>query len=165
MRKILMVCGVLVAVLSLASGAMAHCGSCDHGKAEAAKAEGTESCPFSAAKAVYEKTLNETGCEKTAKSAYNKAVAEGSYAKALAESGCSKTAAKAAYENVLKECGCKKTAAAAAQHAVAKASYDETLEKTGCEKTAQKAYDETLAKAVATDEGKSESSETETSAS
>jgi len=133
----------------------ADCGGCDaskakvEGKACAKDSASTQasmhSCPVSAAKTVYEKTLAETGCEETAQAAFKKALAEESYSKALKDSGCSKTAAKAAYDAVLAETKCSKSAEEAYNHVVAKAAFDETLKKTGCKETAQKAYDEAKA--------------------
>lgn len=144
MRKRMMVLGVLVLAAVVASPAMA----CDGTAAKQAKNDGS-SCATGSAKAAYAKTLEETGCEKTAKAAYNNTLAEGVYAKSYAETSCSKTATKAAHAAVLAETDCSKTADAAATHAVARASYDETLAKTSCEKSAQAAY-EKVAKNVGT---------------
>ena len=90
--------------LAVATGAGA--GTCDGKKS--ASAEMGSGCSKTAAKAAYEKTLADTGCEKTAKAAYTKTLAEGTYAKTLAETGCAKTASKAAYEAALAESGCRR---------------------------------------------------------
>ncbi len=49
-------------------------------------------CSKSAAKAAYAKALEESGCEKTAQTAYKNTLAENVYAKSYAETSCSKTA-------------------------------------------------------------------------
>ena len=165
MKKMTMVLGVLACVALLVNPVMA----CDCDEAKSASNEGSScdkaavaqasndasscskteavtasndgsSCSISAAKAAYAKAIDETGCEKTAKTAYNNTVAEHAYTKSYAASSCSKTAEKAAYAAVYSESSCDVTSKTAATHAVAKASYDTTLAKTGCEKTAQAAY-------------------------
>ncbi len=136
MKKTMMVLGVLLCATLLVNPAMA----CDGKDAKQANNEGA-TCSKSAAKAAYAKTLDETGCEKTAQTAYKNTLAENVYAKSYADTGCSKTAQKAAYDAVYTETSCSKSASAAVTHAVAKASYDETLAKTSCSKSAQAAYD------------------------
>lgn len=113
--------------------------SCSKAAAVEASIEGS-TCSKSAAKAAYAKTLEETGCEKTAQTAYRNALAESEYAKNYAETHCGKTAEKAAYDAVYAETSCEKSSQAAATHAVAKASYDATYAETGCAKTAEAAY-------------------------
>jgi hypothetical protein len=135
MKKVMMVLGVALCATLLVTPAMA--GDCEASKK--ASNEGA-SCSTSAAKAAYTKTLDETGCEKTAQKAYNNTLAENVYAKSYANTSCSKTAEKAAYDAVYDKAGCEKTATASATHAVAQASYNDTLAKTGCEKSAQAAY-------------------------
>ena len=135
MKKTMMVLGVVLCATLLVSPAVA----CDGKDAKKVGNEGA-SCSTSAAKAAYAKTLEATGCEKTAQNAYNNTLAENVYAKSYADNGCSKTAQKAAYAAVYDKAGCDKTATASATHAVAQASYNETLANTGCEKTAQAAY-------------------------
>ena len=136
MKKTMMVLGVLLCATLLVNPAMA----CDGKDAKQASNEGA-TCSKSAAKAAYANTLEETGCEKTAQTAYKNTLAENVYAKSYSDTGCSKTAQKAAYDAVYSETSCSKSASAAATHAVAKASYDETLAKTSCSKSAQAAYD------------------------
>lgn len=109
-------------------------------KTAAAKA-GSADCPYSAAKAVYDTALAQSGDEHAAKEASAKALAEGVYHATYSTTGCAKTARTAAYDAVKKETGCAKTAESMATHAVAKEAYDETLAKTGCSKSAQEAYD------------------------
>ena len=86
MKKSLMVLGVLACVVLLANPAAAgDCNkaksasnagsSCDKAAVAQASSEGA-TCSKSAAKAAYAKALDETGCEKTAKKAYNNTVAE-----------------------------------------------------------------------------------------
>lgn len=165
MKKMTMVLGVLACVALLVNPAMAwDCdeaktasnegSSCDKAAVVQASNEGSScskieattagndgsSCSISAAKAAYAKAIDETGCETTAKTAYNNTVAEHAYAKSYAASSCTKTAEKAAYAAVYSESSCDVSSKAAATHAVAKSSYDATLAKTGCEKTAQAAY-------------------------
>ena len=135
MKKTIMVLGVALCATLLVSPATA----CDGKDAKQVSNQET-SCSSSAAKAAYAKTLEETGCEKTAQKAYNNTLAENVYATSYANTSCSKTAEKAAYEAVYDKAGCEKTATASATHAVAQASYNDTLAKTGCEKSAQAAY-------------------------
>jgi hypothetical protein len=151
MRKTLMVLGVASCATLLVNSALA----CDGEKARQASNEGAScaksaavqanydgaSCAKSAAKAAYDKSFEETGCEKSAQTEYRNTLAENAYTKSYAETSCGKTALKAAYETVYAETGCEKSSRAAATHAVAKASYDATYAKTGCAKTAQAAYD------------------------
>jgi hypothetical protein len=136
MKKTMMVLGVLLCATLLVNPAMA----CDGKDAKQASNEGA-TCSKSAAKAAYAKSLEETGCEKTAQAAYKNTLAENVYAKSYADTSCSKTAQKAAYDAVYADTSCSKSASAAATHAVAKASYDETLANTSCAKSAQAAYD------------------------
>ena len=163
MRKTVMVLGVLLCATLLVNPAMA----CDGKDAKQASNEGG-ACSKSAAKAAYAKTLDETGCEKTAQTAYKNTLAENVYAKSYADTSCSKTAQKAAYDAVYTETSCSKSATAAATHAVAKASYDETLAKTSCSKSAQAAYDSVTKTAGAScdratcDKGTAESASEET---
>ena len=145
MKKTMMVLGVLLCATLLVNPAMA----CDGKDAKQASNEGA-SCSRSAAKAAYAETLDETGCEKTAQTAYKNTLAENVYAKSYADTGCSKTAKKAAYDAVYSETSCSKSASSAATHAVAKASYDETLATTSCAKSAQAAYDSVTKTAGAT---------------
>jgi hypothetical protein len=152
MKKTMTVLGVMICVTLLAGPALAdNCGSvtkastegatCSRSAEVQASYEGT-TCSKSAAKVAYAKALEETGCEKTAKDAYNNTLAERAYSKSYAETSCSRTAEKAAYEAVYASSSCQKTSQSAATHAVAKASYDATYAKTGCAKTSQAAYDE-----------------------
>jgi hypothetical protein len=113
--------------------------TCSKSDAVKASNEGA-TCSKSAAKAAYAKTLEATGCEKTAQTAYKNTLAENVYAKSYAETSCSKTAEKTAYAAVYAETSCEKSSQTAATHAVAQASYNATYAKTGCEKTAQAAY-------------------------
>ncbi len=138
MKRTLIICAALLVAGAFANGVLA----CDAKKAEAGDVK--VGCPFDSAKAAYSKALADSGCEKTAKEAYKKTLAEESYSKALADSGCAKTASKAAYDAVLKETSCRKSAAAAAQHAVAKAAFNDTLKATGCSMQAQSAYDKSI---------------------
>jgi hypothetical protein len=101
-------------------------------------------CDTTAAKAAYDAKLAETGCEKSAKTAYINTLAEQSYHKAYDSSHCSKSAAKVAYDTVLADTGCTATASSAARHAVAQAAYDETYKTTGCSKTSKAAYDKAM---------------------
>ena len=151
MKKTMLVLGVALCATLLVNPALA----CDGKDAKAASNEGATcsktaaaqasnegaTCSKSAAKAAYAKALEETGCEKTAQTAYKNTLAENVYAKSYAETSCSKTAQKAAYDAVYAETNCEKSSQAAATHAVAKASYDATYAKTGCAKTAQAAYE------------------------
>ncbi|MCG6948856.1 MAG: hypothetical protein LJE93_08090 [Acidobacteria bacterium] len=150
MKKTMMASGVVFCAALLVSPAMAdNCSkdkqvsnegsSCAKTTAVHANAEGV-SCSKSAAKAAYAKALEETGCENTARAAYNNTLAENTYAQSFAATGCSKTAQKASYEAVYASTSCEKTSQVAATHAVAQATYDATLAKTGCEKTAEAAY-------------------------
>jgi hypothetical protein len=135
MKKTMIVLGVVLCATLLVNPALA----CDGKEAKKVSNDGA-TCSKSAAKAAYAKALGESGCEKTAQTAYKNTLAENVYAKSYAESGCSKTAEKAAYAAVHAETNCEKSSQAAATHAVAQASYDATYAKTGCEKTAQAAY-------------------------
>ena len=136
MKKTMLVLGVMLCATLLVNPAMA----CDGKDSKQASNEGA-SCSKSSAKAAYAKTLEESGCEKTAQTAYKNTLAENVYAKTYTETSCTKTAEKAAYDAVYAETSCATSSTSAATHAVAKASYDETLAKTGCAKTAQTAYD------------------------
>jgi len=136
MKKTILVLGVVLCATLLVNPAIA----CDGKDSKQASNEGAM-CSKSAAKAAYAKALEESGCEKTAQTAYKNTLAENAYAKSYAETGCSRTAQKAAYETVYAETSCAKSSTDAATHAVAKASYDETLAKTGCAKTAHAAYE------------------------
>jgi hypothetical protein len=135
MKKTMIVLGVVLCATLLVNPALA----CDGKDAKQASNDGA-TCSKSAAKAAYAKSLEETGCEKTAKTAYKNTLAENVYAKSYAETSCSKTAEKAAYAAVYAETSCEKSSQSAATHAVAKASYDATYAKTGCAKTAEAAY-------------------------
>jgi len=135
MKKTMMVLGVVFCATLLVNPALA----CDGKEAKQVSNDGA-SCSKSAAKAAYAETLEETGCEKTAQTAYQNTLTENVYAKSYAETSCSKTAEKAAYAAIYTETSCEKSSQTAATHAVAQASYDATYAKTGCEKTAQAAY-------------------------
>jgi len=150
MKKTMIVLGVVFCATLLVNPALACDGkeakqvsndgaSCSKAAVAQASNQGA-TCSKSAAKAAYAETLEETGCEKTAQTAYQKTLAENVYAKSYAETSCSKTAEKAAYAAVYTETSCEKSSQTAATHAVAQASYDATYAKTACEKTAQAAY-------------------------
>lgn len=150
MKKTMMVLGVVFCATLLINPALACDGkeakqvsndgaSCSKTATAQANNEGA-TCSKSAAKAAYATALEESGCEKTAQTAYQNALAENVYAKSYAETSCSKTAEKAAYAAIYAETSCETSSQTAATHAVAKASYDATYAKTGCEKTAQTAY-------------------------
>ena len=136
MKKTMLVLGVMLCATLLVNPAIA----CDGKDSKQTSNEGA-TCSKSEAKAAYAKSLEESGCEKTAQTAYKNTLAENVYAKSYAETSCSKTAEKAAYDAVYAESSCATSSTAAATHAVAKASYNETLAKTGCSKTAQAAYE------------------------
>jgi len=135
MKKTMMVLGVVFCATLLVNPAAA----CDGKQAKNASNDGA-SCSKSTAKAAYAKAIEETGCDKTAQTAYKNTLAENVYAKSYSETSCNKTAEKAAYDAVYAESSCETSSKAAATHAVAKASYNATYAKTGCEKTAQAAY-------------------------
>ena len=135
MKKTMIVLGVVLCTTLLVNPALA----CDGKDAKSVSNDGA-TCSKSAAKAAYAKAIEESGCEKTAQTAYKNTLAENVYAKSYAETSCSKTAEKAAYAAVYSETSCEKSSQTAATHAVAQASYDATYAKTGCEKTAQAAY-------------------------
>jgi len=135
MKKTMIVLGVALCATLLVNPALA----CDGKEAKNASNDGA-SCSKSAAKAAYAKAIEESGCEKTAQTAYKNTLAENVYAKSYAETSCSKTAEKAAYAAIYAETSCETSSKTAATHAVAQASYDATYAKTGCDKTAQAAY-------------------------
>jgi hypothetical protein len=150
MKKTMIVLGVVLCTTLLVNPALACDGkdaksvsndgaTCSKTAAAQASNEGA-TCSKSAAKAAYAKALEESGCEKTAQTAYKNTLAENVYTKSYGETSCTKTAEKAAYAAVYAETSCEKSSQAAATHAVAQASYDATYAKTGCEKTAQAAY-------------------------
>ncbi len=111
MKKTMMVLGVVFCATLLVNPALACDGKevkqvsndgagCSKAALAQASNEGA-TCSKSAAKAAYAETLEETGCEKTAQTAYQNTLAENVYAKSYAETSCSKTAEKAAYAAIL----------------------------------------------------------------
>lgn len=147
MKKILALMGILVLTVGLVGVANAGkdcatqaASSCN--KSAETKAAMTSHCPSTAAKAAYASTLDETGCEKTAKVAYANAMGEVAYANALEEKSCTTSATMAAYAYVKEQTGCCETATAATKHAVAQAAFDKCLAETGCEMTAKAKYAE-----------------------
>ena len=124
MKKTMIVLGVVLCATLLVNPALA----CDGKEAKNASNEGA-TCSKSAAKAAYAKTLEETGCEKTAQNAYKNTLAENVYAKSYAETGCEKTA-QAAYASITK------TAGASCATAEAKANCDKGNAESSSEKVA-----------------------------
>ena len=127
MKKAMIVFGVLACVTLLVNPAMACDGkeakqasndgaSCSKTAAQQASNDGA-SCSKAGVEAgqapgtcarLPRRTLEKTGCEKTAQTAYNNTMAENVYAKTVAESGCTKTAQKAAYDAVYTSTSCDK---------------------------------------------------------